>query len=216
MTGFFQDFGYQAFKEQAPGVAFVTATFWAAQTVFQRLAGALKFHSGRSSLVLSGLGAASCLASCKIAMDSKGYLERQLLPSFTSPPSGSYFPSLASNAVKEPSRKDLVRTLFISSLLYVGLEGKLFQTAFPSSIISTGVFSRGMRGSVAATGELRTFNCIIYHSLIFFVLFVFCLSLVLVYLCIEFMCLLFTRRYSNRVSTECNSEVRKTLRLPSL
>jgi hypothetical protein len=133
--------GMNEFKQYAV----ITAAFWAAQSFFQVAAGALKVHSGRSALLVSGYGALTTLASTKVALDTQNILfdrkfegnviERVLRKS------QEFFG--VRNSKDNVDIRPVIRTLLLSAVTYAVLEGKAFATAVPSSVISVGVFARG-------------------------------------------------------------------------
>jgi hypothetical protein len=189
--------GFSSGLQDLSQYAVVTAAFWTAQNLFQRLAGSINIHSGRSGLLVFGYGAITTLASSKLALDCKDLASLKSSDIFGSGGAGlgaTPSPSTPSKDKQnstdrlfrapwstplapssEDMRKATIRTLLLTALAYTVLESKFFTTAVPSSVITLGVFNKGIieaiiwmvlckqlfvwvgnRGSVEASGAIAT------------------------------------------------------------
>ena len=139
-------------EQSLQSAAVITGTFYVSTISFQRLAGILSIHSGRS-LVPSVFGFVSVTASSFLS-----FKVNDTIPAICDSPQ-KYFADLPS----APSQQWVAdeRSAF-SVLVFSILEGKKNMTLVPSSVISVGVhaqhgnFLRMFQGSVISTDPTAT------------------------------------------------------------
>lgn len=144
-------------QELLAASSIISSSFWASQCILQRLAGAIRLHSGRSAILMSAYGLLSFAVSFELAL----HLTERFCPSLSKllqPKHNSVMSWISSSRTQSiwDAKREHIRLLLLSSVAHLAVEQRFFQTAVPSSIISLGVFAYGNRGSVEATSEVAT------------------------------------------------------------
>lgn len=145
----------RTWKSNLISCSILTSSFYFLQLVSQRCFGILRLHSGLPNPLLSSIGCVSTMSMLFLSqnVERAARQNRQVLGDF-----GDYLLPLPKVSRKN-ERREHIKRMFLSTLTFVLLEQRAFRTAFPSSIISLGVFGnlgRRFRLSVATDSALTT------------------------------------------------------------
>lgn len=102
----------------------LTASFWTSSTLMQRGFGAIGIHGGRSANVLFASGLLSAISCIVLSLSI----------------AEAVFP-VSSKLKPRQARINLIQNTLVGLSAFALLEGRLFRTLLPSSVIAPGVFS---------------------------------------------------------------------------
>jgi len=135
---------------KSPAIAI--ASFFVFHNCLQRVAGFLSIHSGRNALLKLTYGFLSfscCSVASYIAANELNGVNNYKIPFISET-------NIQKQWTNNKNKRELIRKFYVGLGLFLLIEGKAFQTALPSNILSVGVFANTRLGSVAATSDVAT------------------------------------------------------------
>ncbi len=136
----------------------LTGSFYLSQVVLQRCMGMLRIHGGRHGLITSTFGCALTVSSLLIAHEAEKFARSQFFQGKVD----NFFGNWSFGRSPSEQRHNLKKTiqsLFVGIGVFALLEQGMFRTAFPSSVITLGVFANTgnmLRRSIEATSAIAT------------------------------------------------------------
>ena len=140
----------------------LTTSFYVVQLISQRVLGLMKLHGGRQMLITSTVGCAVTATNLYLCQKFENVVMKQTDNYGFEQKKANFLPGIFSgnrNSPKRAQRKETLRRVYLGVGVFLALEQGAFRTAFPSSLLTLGVFANNanmLRRSIVSTSAIAT------------------------------------------------------------